>query len=221
VNFARDSKPVQEEQENGRGSRRGPGIFAYGMLAALALGAGALSAFLIRAGRQDIQEGRRVEAIRQAPAAPAAIQKLVRLKEPQAAPDISFIDAKGKTRHLQEWRGKVVLLNLWATWCAPCKVEMPSLDRLQAKLGSDKFTVLAVSTDRTGPKEPEAFLAKAGITHLALYNDPAANALVQLKAEGLPVNVILDREGREAARLLGPAEWDSEQTIAELEKYIQ
>jgi thiol-disulfide isomerase/thioredoxin len=212
---------VQEEQENGRSSRRGPGIFAYGMLAVLAVSAGALGAFLIRAGRQDVQEGRPVEAIRQAVPAPAGIQKLVRLKEPQPAPDLTFTDAEGKMRHLQEWRGKVVLLNLWATWCAPCKIEMPSLDRLQAKHGSDKFTVLAVSTDRKGPKEPAAFLTKAGITHLGLYNDATANAIVQLNAEGLPVSVILDREGREVARLLGPAEWDSAQATAELEKYIQ
>ena len=78
-----------------------------------------------------------------------------------------------------------------------------------------------MSTDRTGTKEPAAFLAKVGITHLPLYNDATANAIIQLKAEGLPVSVILDKEGREAARLLGPAEWDSPETTAALEKYIQ
>jgi thiol-disulfide isomerase/thioredoxin len=191
------------------------------MLAVMALGAGALSAFLIQAGRRDIKEGRRVEAVTPEKPAPEGIQKLVRVKEPQAAPDITFQDTDGKARRLTEWRGKVVLLNLWATWCAPCKVELPSLDRLQAKLGSEKFTVLAVSTDRTGQKEPAAFLAKAGITHLPLYNDATAAAIAQLKAEGLPVSVILDKDGREVARLLGPAEWDSPKTTAEVQKFIQ
>jgi hypothetical protein len=98
---------------------------------------------------------------------------------------------------------------------------MPSLDRLQAKLGSDKFTVLAVSMDRTGPEAPAAFLTKAGIAHLPLYNDATMDTGSQLKAEGLPMSVVLDKDGREVARLLGAAEWDSPKLTAELEKYIQ
>jgi hypothetical protein len=95
---------------------------------------------------------------------------------------------------------------------------MPSHDRLQAKLGSDTFTVLAISQDRTGPEKPASFFAKGGIKHLALYHDSAAAALAGLKASGLPLSVILDRQGLEIARQLGPAEWDSPGIAGEIEK---
>src|SRR5262249_37696720 len=100
------------------------------------------------------------------------------------------------------------------------KAEMPSLDRLQAKLGSNTFTVLAISQDRTGAEKPAAFLAKEGLSHLALYHDSAASALAGLKASGLPLSVILDSQGLEIARQLGPAEWDSPEVTARIEALI-
>jgi len=189
----------------------------YAGLAVLSLAAGFLAAFLIK-GADGGGEG--IPPQTETRPALANVGKLIRRPEPQPVPDLTFKDAGGNLRHLSEWRGKVVLLNLWATWCAPCKAEMPSLDRLQAKLGSGEFTVLAISQDRTGPNKPASFFAGEGIEHLGLYNDSAAAAIAELKASGLPVSVILDRQGLEIARQLGPAEWDSPGVAAMIEGLI-
>ena len=103
-----------------------------------------------------------------------------------------------------------MLLNLWATWCLPCRKEMPALDRLQAQMGSDKFQVVAVSVDRTGLPGARKFLDEAKVANLTLYADPTARMAATLRAAGLPATLLLDREGREIGRLLGPAEWDSD-----------
>ncbi len=146
--------------------------------------------------------------------------KLIRHTQPEAVPDLVFQSAGGKPHRLSEWRGKVVLLNLWATWCPPCKAEMPSLDRLQGRLGTGAFTVLAISTERAGPEKPADFFAGHGITHLAVYNDSTATAATGLRASGLPVSVILDQQGREVARLLGPADWDDPGITAKIVEFI-
>ncbi len=197
--------------------RRAAGPVTYGAVALLALGLGILAArFFVELDRPQFLQPPIAGEEKLAPAG----KRLVRLKEPGEVPDIAFVDADGKAKHLSDWRGKVVLLNLWATWCAPCKVEMPSLDRLQAKLGSDKFTVLALSTDRTGLKEPAAFFKKSGIANLALYNDPTVTSTVALKVQGLPLTIILNEDGREVARLLGPADWDSAESISQVRSFI-
>jgi thiol-disulfide isomerase/thioredoxin len=131
-------------------------------------------------------------------------------REPEALPDVKFQDAEGKERTLADWRGKVVLLNLWATWCVPCRKEMPALDRLQQELGSDKFEVVAVSVDRKGIEGARKFLDDTKVGKLALYVDPTTRMLSDVKAVGLPATVLIDTQGREIGRLLGPAEWDSE-----------
>jgi thiol-disulfide isomerase/thioredoxin len=131
-------------------------------------------------------------------------------KEPQAPAPIKFQDAEGKERTLADWRGKVVLLNLWATWCLPCRKEMPSLDRLQAALGSDKFEVVALSVDRKGLDASKKFLDDTKVERLGLYVDASARATSELRVVGLPATLLLDAEGREIGRLLGPAEWDSD-----------
>jgi thiol-disulfide isomerase/thioredoxin len=132
---------------------------------------------------------------------------------PTALPPFTFTDAEGNDRTLDDWRGKVVLLNLWATWCAPCIREMPHLDRLKASLGSNKFDVLAISVDRGGPAKPRAFRDKAKIKHLKFYQDPTAKLGFALKVIGMPVTLLLDTQGREIGRLVGPAEWDSAAAI--------
>ena len=132
-------------------------------------------------------------------------------KEPEALPEIKFQDAEGRERALSEWRGKVVLLNLWATWCLPCRKEMPSLDRLEAALGSDKFQVVALSVDRKGIEASKKFLDEIKVEKLGLYVDPTARANTNLRVIGLPATLLIDAEGREIGRLLGPAEWDSEE----------
>jgi len=132
-------------------------------------------------------------------------------KAPEMLPAFKFQDADGKERTLADWRGKVVLLNLWATWCLPCRKEMPSLDRLQAAVGSDKFEVVAISVDRKGLEASRKFLAETEVKQLGLYVDASARLMSELKAVGLPATLLIDSEGREIGRLLGPAEWDSEE----------
>ena len=136
-------------------------------------------------------------------------------KQPEAPVNIhgapiKFQDAEGKERTLADWRGKVVLLNLWATWCLPCRKEMPSLDRLQKELGSDKFEVVALSVDRKGLDASRKFLDETKVGRLGLYVDASGRAISELRVVGLPATLLLDAQGREIGRLLGPAEWDSE-----------
>jgi thiol-disulfide isomerase/thioredoxin len=135
-------------------------------------------------------------------------------KKPEELPEHPFQDGAGKTRSLKEWRGKVVLLNLWATWCAPCRKEMPSLDRLQAELGSDQFEVVAVSADRTGIEGAKRFLDQIKVAKLGVYADPTVRIHAGLKAIGMPATILIDRQGREIGRLVGPAEWDSDEAKA-------
>jgi thiol-disulfide isomerase/thioredoxin len=184
------------------------GLFAA--LAVLAAGAGVMTSRYLSGNEGGYSR-----------AEPELQGKLVRRATPQAMPDLTFAAADGTPHRLSEWRGKVVVLNLWATWCGPCKAEMPALDRLQAKLGSDAFAVLTISQDRTGPEKPAAFLAANGIAHLPLYIDAKAEATQALRASGLPTSLILDREGREVARLLGGADWDSPDMAAKIEGFIK
>ena len=126
-----------------------------------------------------------------------------------AVADFTFSDAKGTKLSLAHWRGRVILVNLWATWCAPCRKEMPALAALQKELGSNDFEVVAISVDRKGAEASAQFLDEVGAGALALYLDPTADALAKLQAAGLPATLLIDRQGREIGRLLGPAEWNS------------
>ncbi|TIQ33553.1 MAG: TlpA family protein disulfide reductase [Mesorhizobium sp.] len=138
-----------------------------------------------------------------------APQNFTVLDTPAAVPEISFADAAGKQKTLADYSGKVVLLNIWATWCAPCRKEMPTLDRVQAKLGGPDFEVVALSMDRKGPDAVKKFFAETGVTHLALNIDTSAKAMFTLGAVGLPMTLLIDRQGKEIGRLIGPAEWDA------------
>ncbi len=121
----------------------------------------------------------------------------------------SFADGTGAATDLSKWKGKVVLLNLWATWCAPCRKEMPELAKLQKLLGSADFEVIALSEDLKGVEASAAFLKEAGADNLALYVDPKATALAAIQSVGLPTTLLIDRNGKEVGRLLGPADWAS------------
>jgi thiol-disulfide isomerase/thioredoxin len=170
------------------------------------------------AGRPAVQPPAQAE--RPVPAAPTGpgsnalsqgqMAAFVFRKQPEPLPEFTFQDAAGRERTLADWRGKVVLLNLWATWCLPCRKEMPALDRLQAEMASDRFEVVAVSVDRTGLPGARKFLDETKVGHLALYADPSARLASTLRAVGLPATLLIDAEGREIGRLLGPAEWDGE-----------
>ncbi|WP_072395941.1 TlpA disulfide reductase family protein [Hyphomicrobium sp. CS1GBMeth3] len=146
------------------------------------------------------------ETRRRVPGLPAFVFKTA----PETLADVAFVDGTGAERKLSDFRGKIVLLNLWATWCAPCREEMPSLDRLQQELGSDTFEVVALAVDRTGPDAARKFLDSIGVKQLALYSDTTTRTGSQLKAIGMPTTILIDAEGREIGRLPGPAEWDSE-----------
>jgi thiol-disulfide isomerase/thioredoxin len=140
--------------------------------------------------------------------------------EPKAVPEIQFQDSDGKTLTLADFRGKVVLLNIWATWCVPCRREMPTLDRLQAELGGPDFQVLPLSIDRNGLEAITRFYAEVGVKHLGMYLDSSTEAAATLGAVGLPTTLLIDRDGREIGRLVGPAEWDSPDMVAFLRGYL-
>lgn len=128
---------------------------------------------------------------------------------PKPVPEIHFQDGEGQARTLAEYSGKVVLLNVWATWCIPCRKEMPTLDRLQTKLGGSDFEVVVLSIDRAGPDVVRKFFEEIGIQHLALNIDASGKAMFALGIVGLPATILIDREGLEVGRLIGPTEWDS------------
>ena len=128
---------------------------------------------------------------------------------PKSLPEINFTNASGETVKLADYQGKVVVLNLWATWCAPCREEMPSLDALQVHFKDAPVIVLALSLDRSKAESPQAFLADLGVETLVFGHDPKSRSARALGAFGLPTTIIIDREGREVARLLGEAEWHS------------
>ena len=133
---------------------------------------------------------------------------------PKAVPDIPIYDAEGGAHRLADYSGKYVLLNFWATWCAPCRKEMPSLDRLQTAMGGATFQVLPVATLRNTVPGVKRFFAQAGITALPIRLDPHAEFAHRMGVMGLPVTVLIDPEGREIARLVGDAEWDSDSARA-------
>ncbi len=138
---------------------------------------------------------------------------LVRSK-PQELPEISVAQADGATKPFSDWRGEVVLLNIWATWCHPCREEMPTLDKLEAALGGSDFEVVAVNIDKGGTEKAKTFLQETGVTHLALYTDPSSKLFSALKAVGMPTTLLINREGYEIGRLVGPADWDSPEALA-------
>lgn len=133
---------------------------------------------------------------------------------PAALPDVGFTDGDGRRQTLADFRGKIVLLNVWATWCPPCRKEMPSLDRLQAKLGGDDFEVLPLAVDRGGADAVRRFFAATGVRHLAVEVDPSTEAQAALGIPGLPTTILINRQGREVGRFVGAADWDSPKAIA-------
>ncbi|MBI3708344.1 MAG: TlpA family protein disulfide reductase [Proteobacteria bacterium] len=135
------------------------------------------------------------------------------LDHPRAVPDIRFADGDGRARSLADFRSKVVLLNVWATWCGPCREEMPTLDRLQATLGGPRFEVVALSIDRAGPDVVRKFFGEIGVENLALYIDSTGKASRDLAIVGLPTTLLIDAEGREIGRLIGPAKWDAPEMV--------
>ncbi|WP_297780367.1 TlpA disulfide reductase family protein [uncultured Roseovarius sp.] len=141
-------------------------------------------------------------------------------EKPRALPDISFADSEGATVSLRNWKGKLVLLNIWATWCVPCREEMPTLDKVQKELGSDSFEVVALSIDRAGIKVVEEFYREINIRNLRVFVDDSGAAARDLKVFGLPATLLIDTKGQELGRLIGAAEWDSPEMISFIKSTI-
>ncbi len=138
------------------------------------------------------------------------------LVKPERLPvaDFAFQDDAGKPLKISDWKGRVVLINLWATWCAPCRKEMPDLAELQRQLGSEDFEVVAISVDRKGVEASSAFLKETGAENLKLYVEPTTGIVNALQAIGLPSTILVDRNGHEIGRLVGPANWAAPEAIA-------
>jgi thiol-disulfide isomerase/thioredoxin len=152
-----------------------------------------------------------------APLAHGEVAALTMATTPLQLPNLAFDDANGQPRKLSDWRGKTVLVNLWATWCVPCRKEMPALDRLQEKLSGPNFEVVAINIDTRDPEKPKNFLKDAKLTRLGYFSDKNAKVFQELKAIGralgMPTSVLVDGSGCEIATIAGPAEWDSDDAI--------
>lgn len=144
------------------------------------------------------------------PLATGEVAALTLHKTPGPAAALTFIDGDGAERALGQWRGRTTLVNLWATWCVPCKREMPALDGLQAALGGDAFEVVAINVDLGGPDKGKDFYREVGLKSLAYYHDPKGDIFRRVRALGLPTTLLVDRDGCEIGRMAGPAEWDSD-----------
>jgi thiol-disulfide isomerase/thioredoxin len=149
---------------------------------------------------------------RPAQAARTGIERLREETRPAAA--IAFRDAEGREHDLTGFAGRGLILNFWATWCPPCVAEMPALDRLQKIVAGEGIAVLALSSDRGGKTQVEAFYERLGLRHLGIWLDPRGAAGRAMGVRGLPTTVILDRKGLERARLEGEAEWDAPPLLA-------
>jgi thiol-disulfide isomerase/thioredoxin len=141
--------------------------------------------------------------------------------EPKRLPELTFRDANGQPRTLADFKGRTVLLNLWATWCVPCRKEMPALDALQAKLGGADFEVVTVNIDTRNLDKPKTWLQDVGVRRLGYYSDPSAKIFQDLKAIGkafgMPTTLLIDRDGCELGTIAGPAEWASDDAVKLIE----
>ena len=148
-----------------------------------------------------------------------ALANLVIHDKPKDLPVLAFYTETGGQVNLQDFQGRVILLNYWASWCAPCRAEMPSLNALQAHCAKAPFTVLAVSLDRGKADEPKAFLQKLQIKNLTFYHDPENKTAHALSVYGLPTSLLIDKKGREIARLVGEVDWhapEAQQVISNM-----
>jgi thiol-disulfide isomerase/thioredoxin len=154
---------------------------------------------------------------RMAPLARGEVAAVAVATAPKMLPALAFNDATGAKKSLADWRGRTVLFNLWATWCVPCRKEMPTLDALQGELGAEDFQVVAVNIDTRDPDKPKRFFKDIGVSKLAYYADPSAKAFQDLKAIGrafgMPTTILIDPKGCEIGTIAGPANWASNDAL--------
>jgi thiol-disulfide isomerase/thioredoxin len=195
---------------------RGPAASRLGLIgAALAAAAIGFAAVYVTRGGPDNDKvapaGVSAPAVETKDAAGGGdLVAFVRKNPPVEMAEISFEDETGAKKSLAAFKGKVILLNLWATWCVPCRHEMPSLDRLQKDMGSDQFEVVALSLDRAGRAAARKFFDEIKVQNLKLYIDQTMKAGNGLRAVGMPTTILIGKDGKELGRLPGPAEWDSD-----------
>jgi len=165
------------------------------------------------------------QAKKLSPLAQGEVAALTMATAPLQIPDLAFKDADGQPKKLSDWRGRTVLVNLWATWCVPCRKEMPALDALQGKLGSPDFEVVAINIDTRDPAKPKAFLKDGNLDKLSYFTDSNAKVFQDLKAVGralgMPTSVLIDGRGCELATIAGPAEWASDDALKLIRATIQ
>ncbi|TYC52595.1 TlpA family protein disulfide reductase [Rhodobacterales bacterium] len=191
------------------------GVYAAGVAGALA----AVAALYVIAGPDgNIASAKSCSRTLEAasavkPHAKGEVAAFIPASQPLDLDALVFKGPDGETVQMSDFGGKTVLLNLWATWCAPCRKEMPALDALEADMGGEDFEVVAVNLDRGGPEKPVAFLDEIGVTHLDLYQDSSNDVLKELRkvarATGLPTTILVSPEGCEVGTMYGPAEWAS------------
>jgi thiol-disulfide isomerase/thioredoxin len=198
-------------------SRKGPlalvaAVAGLGLLAAVYGVVGASRNVGEPTCKAALDAARRVE-----PLARGEVAAIRPADEGRKLPDLAFLDASGQPKSLADWRGRTVLLNLWATWCIPCRKEMPALNALQEKLGGPDFEVVAVNIDTRNLDKPKNWLREAGVNQLAYYSDSNAKVFQDLKAIGkaigMPTTLLVDPNGCEIAVLAGPAEWASDDAV--------
>jgi len=194
--------------------------FPAALIVALVAGAGVLYGIYGRAGTEAAPGACMAAAARAQEIAPLArgqVASLAVSKTPREATPIAFSGPQGEALTLAAFKGRTVLLNLWATWCVPCREEMPSLDRLQAALGGPDFEVVAVNIDTTRLERRQSFLREAGVEKLAFYANPTADVFQILKKAGkvvgLPTTLLIDPEGCEIGVMPGPADWASQDAV--------
>ena len=194
--------------------------FSAALIVALVAGAGLLYGIYGHAGKETAPGACRAASARAQEIAPLATGQVAALsvsKTPREATPIAFSGPQGEPLTLAAFKGRTVLLNLWATWCVPCREEMPSLDKLQAKLGGPDFEVVAVNIDTTRLERRQAFLKEAGVEKLAFYANPTAEVFQILKKAGkvvgLPTTILIDPEGCELGVMPGPADWASPDAV--------
>jgi thiol-disulfide isomerase/thioredoxin len=201
-------------------ARRRLALIAAGIVAGLAVGfAGVYGiATLTRNAGRDAACRPAVELAKKiAPLAHGEVAAVNVAKSPLKLPDLTFLNASGEKTSLADWRGRTILLNLWATWCVPCRQEMPALDALEQRLGGAQFQVVSVNIDTRNLQKPKAFLKEIGVNKLAYYADPEAKVFQELKAIGrafgMPTSVLVDPQGCEIGNIAGPAEWASDDAV--------
>jgi thiol-disulfide isomerase/thioredoxin len=211
------TSPHQPPLPPSHARRRAAGRLATAVVLVAALGAVGLYGIGRSSGKRIAHAGACAQSLDRAAAADPLVRgdvaALTLASIPRPLDTISFDDADGRQITVASFHGKTILLNLWATWCVPCRAEMPALNRLQAALGSDRFAVVPVNIDTARLEKPRAFLKDIGATSLPFYADNTADILQSLKRSGpilgLPTTVLIGADGCEIGTMAGPAPWDS------------